>query len=134
MFTYLHRIQLHHTDAYSIIFFANQLQFCHDAFQALLAHIGFPLPPTRQDVATMLVIVHVESDYQVPVHVGDELTIQVFVKKMGTTSLVMSYTLFNQHGIQVGTAQTVHVNIDTKTSAKAPLPEKMRRAFQAHIA
>ncbi len=133
MFTYLHRIQLHHTDAYSIIFFANQLQFCHDAFQALLAQIGFPLPPTRQDVVTMLVIVHVESDYQVPVHVGDVLTIQVCVKKMGTTSLVMSYILINQHGVQVGTAQTVHVNIDTKTSAKAPLPDKMRQAFQAHL-
>jgi 1,4-dihydroxy-2-naphthoyl-CoA hydrolase len=134
MFTYHHRIQLHHTDAYSIIFFANQLQFCHDAFQAMLAHLGFPLPMTRQEVASMLVIVHVESDYQVPVHVGDELVIELRVKKIGTTSLMMNYTLINQYRKQVGTAQTVHVNIDTKTSVKVPLSDGMRRAFTPHLA
>jgi 1,4-dihydroxy-2-naphthoyl-CoA hydrolase len=133
MFSYQHRVQLHQTDAYSIIFFANQLTFCHDAFQALLDTLGFPLPPRRQLVPWMLVIIHVESDYQVPVQVGDRLTIAVGVKKIGNTSLVMDYRLTNQHGVEVGKAQTVHVCINTTTSEKMPLPAELRHSFSAHL-
>ncbi len=134
MFTYDHRVQLHETDAYSIIFFSNQLKICHDAFQALLQHIGFPLPVTRNDVPWMLVIIHVESDYLSPIHVGDKLSIAVSIKKIGTTSLVVHYILTNQHGVQVGKVETVHVCIDTKTSEKTPLSDDMKRAFQAYLA
>jgi 1,4-dihydroxy-2-naphthoyl-CoA hydrolase len=133
MFTHLLTIQLHHTDAYGIIFFANQFKFCHDAFQALLEHLGFPLPPSRHDVPAMFVIVHAECDYQVPVHVGDRLTVAVRAEKIGTTSLVMGYRFTNQHGVQVGTGRTVHVFIDTTTSAKVPLSAPVRMAFTAHL-
>jgi 1,4-dihydroxy-2-naphthoyl-CoA hydrolase len=132
MFSYQHRVQLHQTDAYSIIFFANQLQFCHDAFQDFLLHIGFPLAPRRQVVPWMLVIVHAESDYLHPLQVGDLLTIHVRVKKIGTTSLIMHYDLVNQDGILVGKAQTVHVCIDTKTSRKKPLSAALIKALSAH--
>lgn len=134
MFTYQLTIQLHHTDAYGIIFFANQFKFCHDAFQALLDHLGFPLPPTRQDVPSMFVIVHAECDYKAPIHVGDKLTVEVFAEKIGTTSLIMGYRFTNQHGVQVGTGKTVHVFIDTKTSAKVPLSAPVRAAFTPHLA
>lgn len=134
MFSYALTVQLHHTDAYGIIFFANQFKFCHDAFQAFLDQVGLPLPPRRELVPTMLVIVHVEADYKVPVHVGDRLRIEVRVHAIGTTSIQMDYRIFNQHGIQVGGARTVHVTIDTATSAKVVVPEKYRVAFASHVA
>jgi 1,4-dihydroxy-2-naphthoyl-CoA hydrolase len=133
MFTYRLTIQLHHTDAYGIIFFANQFKFCHDAFQALLEELGFPLPPTRHDVPAMFVIVHAECDYKAPIHVGDKLTIEVFAEKIGTTSLIMGYRFSNQHRVQVGAGRTVHVFIDTTTSAKVPLTERVKKAFTPHL-
>ena len=132
MFVHSQTVQLHHTDAYGIIFFANQFKFCHDAFQAFLELVGLPLPPTRQQVPSMLVIVHAESDYKAPVHVGDGLRVEVRVQTIGTTSLIMQFTLTNQHGVLVGSTKTVHVCIDTATSGKVPLPEAMRSAFAAH--
>lgn len=133
MFTHRLTIQLHHTDAYGIIFFANQFKFCHDAFQALLEHLGFPLPPSRHDVPMMFVIVHAECDYKSPIHVGDKLTVEVFAEKIGTTSLIMGYRFSNQHGVLVGSGRTVHVFIDTTTSAKVPLTEVVKNAFLAHV-
>ena len=133
-FTYALTVQLHHTDAYGIIFFANQFKFCHDAFQAFLDHVGLPLPPRRELVPAMLVIVHVEADYKVPVHVGDRLRIEVRVHAIGTTSIQMDYRIFNQHGAQVGGARTVHVTIDTATSVKVAVPENYRVAFAPHVA
>ena len=133
MFTHRLTIQLHHTDAYGIIFFANQFKFCHDAFQALLDELGFPLPPTRHDVPAMFVIVHAECDYKVPIHVGDKLTVELSAEKVGTTSLVMGYRFSNQHGVQVGTGRTVHVFIDTTTSRKVPLTDAVKAAFARHL-
>lgn len=133
MFTHQHLIQLHETDAYGIIFFANQLKFCHDTFQALLTALGFPLPPSRQEADWLLVIVHAESDYLVPLHVGDLLTITVVTNIIGTTSLVMNYTLTNQHGVHVGNGKTVHVCIHAASSAKIPLPDTVRQAFSGHL-
>lgn len=133
MFTYLLTIQLHHTDAYGIIFFANQFKFCHDAFQALLEKLGFPLPPSRHDVASMFVIVHAECDYKAPLHVGDKLTVVVVAEKIGTTSMIMGYRFTNQKGVVVGTGKTVHVFIDTTTSQKVPLSDAVRMAFTPHL-
>ena len=133
MFTYQLTIQLHHTDAYGIIFFANQFKFCHDAFQAMLDHLGLPLPPTRTSVPAMLVIVHAECDYQAPIHVGDKLTVEVVAEKIGNTSMIMGYRFSNQHGVQVGKGRTVHVCIDTVTSAKVPLIPAFRSAFGPHL-
>jgi 1,4-dihydroxy-2-naphthoyl-CoA hydrolase len=134
MFSHALTVQLHHTDAYGIIFFANQFKFCHDAFQAFLEHVGLPLPPRRELVREMLVIVHVEADYKAPVQVGDRLRIEVRVQAIGNTSLQMDYRIFNQHGVQVGAARTVHVTIDTATSAKVTVPQAYRVAFAPHAA
>jgi 1,4-dihydroxy-2-naphthoyl-CoA hydrolase len=133
MFTYQLTVQLHHTDAYGIIFFANQFKFCHDAFQAMLEQVGLPLPPRRLAVPAMLVIVHAECDYHAPVQVGDRLTIEVVTEKLGTTSQIMAYRFTNQHGLDVGHGRTVHVCIDTTTSAKVPLPPAFRAAFAPHL-
>jgi len=134
MFIRHETVQLHATDAYGIIFFANQLKFCHNAFQALLEEVGLGMPPTRPAHGTMLVIVHIESDYHAPVHLGDRLTIAVSIAAFGTTSLRVHYRLANQHGQAVGTVTSVHVAIDVESNAKAPLPAALRAALTPHLA
>jgi 1,4-dihydroxy-2-naphthoyl-CoA hydrolase len=127
MFTYQLTVQLHHTDAYGIIFFANQFKFCHDTFQAWLDQEGFPLPPNRQAAKELLVVVHAESDYQAPVNLGDRLTVHYQVEKIGTTSVTNRFTLTNQRGEQVGRVRTVHVLTDAATSTKLALTPRWKR-------
>lgn len=134
MFTHHETVQLHDTDAYGIIFFANQLKFCHNAFQALLEQVGQRMPPTRPTSGSMPVIVHIESDYHAPVHLGDRLTIHLAIAAFGTTSLTVRYRLANQVGQAVGTVTSVHVTIDVVTNAKAPLPTALRTALTPYLA
>ena len=129
MFAYRLTVQLHHTDAYGIIFFANQLKFCHDTFQAWLEHVGLPLPPTRPTSGGLLVVVHVESDYLAPIQVGDKLTVAYRCERIGTTSVTNAFTFTNQRGVTVGRARTVHVLIDVTTNAKMELPALYREAL-----
>ena len=133
MFTHRVTIELQHTDAYGIIFFANQFILCHGCFQAWLEQVGIPLPPTRHQATELMVIVRAESDYLAPIHLGDHLVVSFGVERIGTTSVVNVFTLTNQQGATVGKVRTVHVLIDPLTSAKMTLPERWRAALQSNL-
>ncbi len=132
MFQHQVTIELQHTDAYGILFFANQPILCHSCLQAFLLSVGLALPPTRAAASELLVIVRVESEYHAPVQLCDVLTIAYRCEKVGTTSVVNVFTLTNQHGIHVGSVRTVHVLIDPTTSGKIPLPARWREALLAN--
>ncbi len=134
MFTRTVTIRLHHTDAYGIIFFANQFKLCHDVFQDWLDERGLPLPVTRTAVEALAVVVRAESDYQAPIQLGDRLTIDYTVESVGTTSFVNRFALTNQRGVLVGRVRTVHVMTDPVTSAKRPLPPAWREALSGNLA
>jgi 1,4-dihydroxy-2-naphthoyl-CoA hydrolase len=133
MFSYPVTVQLHHTDAYGIIFFANQFVLCHGCFQAYLEQAGVPLPPTRAQATELLVIVRAESDYQAPVHLGDKLRIDYVCERLGTTSVTNCFTLTNQQDIVVGRVRTVHVFIDSVSNQKRTIPDAWRTALLAVI-
>jgi 1,4-dihydroxy-2-naphthoyl-CoA hydrolase len=132
MFTYSLTVQLHHTDAYDIIFFANQFRFCHDVYQAWLASVGIPLAKSRERSQHVAVVVHAESDYQGPIEVGDQLELRMTTGALGTTSFTLVFTIVNQNGAQVGTARIVHVTVDAKTAEKMPIPTALREALEGN--
>jgi 1,4-dihydroxy-2-naphthoyl-CoA hydrolase len=120
---------LHDTDAAGIIFFANQFKIIHDAYEDLLEKFGWSFKKMLQGTDYFLPIVHAESDYKVPVFVGDKIAITVKVGHIGTTSFSFEYTLKRGKTL-VGTAKTVHVTINQKTRKKIPLPRAMRSALE----
>jgi 1,4-dihydroxy-2-naphthoyl-CoA hydrolase len=130
MFAYRMTVQLHQTDAYSIMFFAKQFEFCHDCLQAYLTANGLPLAPTRAEAEFVAAVVHAESDYQAPIRVGDVLTIEYRVAEIGTTSFTNRYSFRNQLGKVVGEATIVQVTLDPKTSQKCPVPSKLRSVLE----
>ncbi len=122
-------VQLHHADAYGILFFPNQLRFCHDVFQAWLASVGMPLARNRSLARFVAVVVHAESDYQAPVELGDQLEIRMRCASIGTTSFTHEFIFSNQHGVAVGSARVVMVTIDPDTTRKMPIPGALHEAL-----
>ena len=131
MFTYKTKIRLHDTDAAGIIFFANQFKIVHDAYEDLLEEFGWSFQKMLQGTKYFLPIVHAESDYLIPVMVGDEIVIAIKVGHIGKTSFSFEYTLKRGKTL-VGTAKTVHVTIDQKTRKKITLPLALRKALLAY--
>jgi 1,4-dihydroxy-2-naphthoyl-CoA hydrolase len=123
-------VRLHDTDAAGILFFANQFLYIHDAYEELLLLIGLPVASILRDETFILPIVHAESQYLKPLVVGDEITVAVQVAKIGETSFVLEYELFDVDGQPVGKAKTVHVAVSKQTQNKIALPEKLQRALQ----
>ena len=131
MFIYKTQIRLHDTDAAGLIFFANQLAIVHDAYELLLEKFGFSFPQMLKGGKYFLPIVHAESDYKAPLGVGDKIAIAIRVGHIGATSFAFEYTIHRGKTL-VGTAQTVHVTINTKTGHKTPLPAKLRKALEKY--
>jgi 1,4-dihydroxy-2-naphthoyl-CoA hydrolase len=131
MFKYTAKIRLHDTDAAGIIFFSNQFKLIHDAYEDLLEKFGWGFRTMFKKTGYFLPIVHAESDFKVPLSVGDKIVIAVKVGHIGRTSFSFEYTLKRGKTL-VGTAKTVHVTIHQKTRKKIPLPPALSRALEKY--
>ena len=132
MFKYSTIVQLHDTDAAGLLFFANQFKMAHDCYQALLesGNLGFRRVFTELDY--LLPIVHAEADFKTTLQVGEALTVEVRSERIGNSSFTLAYSLKDGDGIEVGTAQTVHVCISKKTRESMPLPDDLRNFLSQH--
>ena len=133
MFTFKTQIYLRDTDAAGIIFFARQFNIIHDTYELFLEKIGFSFTKVFKENKFFFPIVHAESTYKSPLHVGDRIQVSVKVGHLGNSSFVLLYDIHNTKGRLVGTAKTVHVAIKAKSSTKIPLPKTLRQALQKHL-
>ncbi len=73
----------------------------------------------------ILPIVHSSVDYVSPVKFGDELSCEVKVGKIGTTSFELLHTLKNKNNISAKIL-TKHVVLLKKSFEKTPIPEMLK--------
>ena len=130
VYTYKTVIKLHETDAAGLLFFSHQFKLVHDAYEALLETIGFGFAILLTKKKYFLPIVHAEADYKAPLFVGDRITIEIAIERIGETSFIFVYKLLNEQKHLVGTAKTVHVTVNKKTQKKISLPNDMRKALE----
>jgi len=121
MFTYQRTIRMQDTDATGVLYFANQLQIALEAFEAYLAEQGFSIGEMVAQGNFLLPIVHTEADFFAPVYLSDQLTIELEIEHIGTTSFTVD-TKFFKGDACVGTASIVHVALSQEDSTSIPIP------------
>jgi len=129
MYTLQTSVKLHDTDAAGLLFFTNQFKMAHDAYEGFMEQIGFGFARIFQVEDFLLPIVHAEADYKARLQVGDRLTIQLTVEKIGDSSFVLLCDLSDAGGKSVGIVRTVHVCTDKGSGKKRSLPDKLRRGL-----
>lgn len=129
MFIHTTTIRLHDTDAAGVLYFANQFRLAHEAYEAFMELAGASLAAMLKKGTIALPIVHAESDYRIPLRVGDTLTISLRLHHLGKTSftLVSKFTAKDQ---TAGYVTTTHVAINRRSGKKTPLPPALKRALQ----
>lgn len=133
MYTYNTEVKLHHTDAAGVLFFSHQLTLAHDAYQAFMETIGFPLSYFVTTAPYFLPIVHTESDYTRPLQIGQKLRISLGVSQVGRTSFILQYDIKTDTGVDCGRVQTVHVCMDRTTRKKTGLPDDLKEKLSAYL-
>lgn len=107
-FEYAFEVRLNDTDAAGVLFFARLFRHAHEAYESLMAAAGFPLKDLIRQ-GTALPIVRAEADYKAPMHLGDQVRVEVSVGDVRQRSFSLDYRFLDARGLLLARAGTVHV-------------------------
>lgn len=113
------------TDSAGVVFFANVLTICHEAYEDALIKAGFDLKLFFRNVIAVP-IVRAEIDFRHPIFCGDRLIIQLNPQQIDTFQFAITYTITNQNHKIVSTAQTQHICINAGDRTKVTIPEPLQ--------
>lgn len=131
-FLFPYTIALHDSDAAGIIFSANLFRICHEAYEAMMAELGYSIGYLLKERPFGVPLVHLDGDFLQRSRVGDHVTIEVRIVELNRSSYRVEYTLKNPDGSACARAATVHVAVDTKTYKSIPIPPDFREALSRH--
>src|SRR5438309_7252470 len=76
-FSYDRTIHFPDTDAAGVVFFANYLSICHEAYEEALAAAGIPLRAFFSDQGVVIPVSKSSVDYLRPLRCGDKIRVTV---------------------------------------------------------
>jgi 1,4-dihydroxy-2-naphthoyl-CoA hydrolase len=119
-FTYKRTVRFSDTDAAGVVFFANVLSVCHEAYEASLAASGINLKDFFTQPLVAFPIVHANVDFLRPMYCGDELSICLIPQKLGVDKFEINYEV-SIADVLMAKAITRHVCIDVNNRIKQEL-------------
>jgi 1,4-dihydroxy-2-naphthoyl-CoA hydrolase len=123
-FTYYYTVRFQDTDAAGVVYFANVLRICHEAYEVSLAASSINLKSFFTNQSIAFPIVHASADFLRPLYCGDNLMISLLAEKIGLDKFEISYEIIVDEVI-VAKAITRHVCIDVSSRIKQELPDYM---------
>jgi 1,4-dihydroxy-2-naphthoyl-CoA hydrolase len=131
-FTHLRTVYFQDTDAAGVVYFANVLAMCHEAYEASLAEAGIDRQSFFNHPEFAVPIVHASVDFLRPMFCGLQYEIHVKPKLLNPRKFEISYSilLLKEPENFVSRATTVHVCIDPTTRDRIDLPTQITRWLQ----
>lgn len=120
-FSYDYTVRFRDTDAAGVVYFANVLNICHDAYEASLEASGINLQQFFTKPVVAFPIIHANVDFFRPMLCGDKLAIKLTAKKLDTHKFEINYEVFVDN-ILVSKAITKQICIDASSRSKLDLP------------
>lgn len=126
-FIYTRTVRFQDTDAAGVVYFANVLAMCHEAYEASLAASGINLEVFFSNPDRAIPIVHASVDFYRPMFPGDRLTIQLTPKQVAGDEFEITYQIFSESVAEksVAKALTKHVCIDAVSRTRKQLSEEL---------
>ena len=133
--THTRRIYFRDTDAAGVVYFANLLAICHEAYEGALVASGIELRSFFSNSTTAIPIVHASVDFFRPLFCGD--VVEVYLKpKISTPSeFEIAYTILKAESAKrkVAVALTRHVCIDPQQRCRQELPDEIMQWLQSAV-
>ena len=126
-FIYTRTVRFQDTDAAGVVYFANVLAMCHEAYEASLAASDINLKVFFSNPDRVIPIVHASVDFYRPMFPGDRLTIQLTPKQVAGDEFEITYQIFSESVAEksVAKALTKHVCIDAVSRTRKQLSEEL---------
>jgi 1,4-dihydroxy-2-naphthoyl-CoA hydrolase len=136
-FVYSRTVHFQDTDAAGVVYFANILSMCHEAYEASLAASGIDLYRFFCYPKIAIPIVHVTTDFLRPLFCGDNIKIYLTPSQLKGDEFEIQYEVFsietqvdeitNIQEVCAARAFSKHTCIDSASRTRAPLPELVIR-------
>jgi 1,4-dihydroxy-2-naphthoyl-CoA hydrolase len=130
-FTYYYTVRFQDTDAAGVVYFANVLRICHEAYEASLAASSVNLKSFFTNPSLAFPIVHANVDFLRPMSCGDNLVISLLPEKIGLDKFEITYEIMVDE-VMVAKAITRHVCIDASSKIKQELPNYMNHWLETN--
>lgn len=124
-FTYNRTVRFQDTDAAGVVYFANILAICHEAYEESLIVSGINLKDFFTNPSVAFPIVHTSVDFFRPLYCGDNLVIRLMPQQLSSDRFEVAYELIVDE-VMVAKAVTRHVCIETSSRTKTELSEEMK--------
>jgi 1,4-dihydroxy-2-naphthoyl-CoA hydrolase len=134
-FIYHRTVHFQDTDAAGVVYFANGLSMCHEAYEASLAAVGVDLKLFFSRSTNLAVpITHAEIDFFRPISCGDRLDIHLTPKLLQPSEFEITYQIFLANSSQppLTRALTRHVCIDMTTRQRQGLSAELMEWVSRH--
>lgn len=123
-FTYNRTVRFQDTDAAGVVYFANVLSICHEAYEESLEASSINIKVFFTNPSVAFPIVHTSVDFWRPMFVGDKLLISLIPQKIGVDKFEITYEITVGEVI-VAKAITRHICIDVSSRSKRELPDEI---------
>lgn len=126
-FTYTRTVRFQDTDAAGVVYFANVLPMCHEAYEESLAASGINLKAFFSNPDVAIPIVHASVDFFRPMFCGDQVVIYLTPKHLSGNEFSTAYSIFAAPMAEqlLAKAITRNVCIDPVTRTRKELPDEM---------
>ena len=135
-FYYPRQIRFHETDGAGVVYFANVLTLCHEAYEASLEAAGVELSEFFSPNGAVIPVVRASVDFFRPMACGDRITIALEPSPLRKPDRPISkfsieYHLFASAEIDrlapvIAQAQTHHCCIDAETRRRQALSDELQ--------
>ena len=126
-FVYQRPIRFQETDAAGVMYFANALNLCHEAYEESLRWAGIDLKMYFSGDPVAVPITHTRVDYRAPSFCGDMQVIELSPNPISESSFEISYKIMaaGESGRMLCQALTRHVCIQKSDRKPTPIPASL---------
>ena len=123
-FIYPRTVRFQDTDAAGIVYFANVLAICHEAYEESLATSGINLKLFFSNPNVAIPIVHASVDFFRPMFCGDKVSIHLSPCQLGNDNFEINYIIMSADK-RLAKAITRHVCINPVSRSRQELSNEM---------
>ena len=132
-FVYHRTVHFQDTDAAGVVYFANGLSLCHEAYEAALTAAGIDIRAFFRGDAIAVPITHASIDFFKPMFCGDRLAIRLTPSLLTPASFQVEYQIFFDEDFDQGSVEqnaianaiTKHTCIDISTRKRCNLSDEL---------
>lgn len=125
-FSYHRTIHFRDTDAAGVVYFANLLAICHEAYEASLTQAGVDLGKFFYPTEMAVPITYTQAEFFKPLRCGDQIEVSLVPSLINPSEFEIQYQVAqSQAKALAGRALTRHVCIDVVTRKRQPLTTEL---------